>query len=125
MAIVSKSAPRSSQGKQEFWQDHLNAQQRSGLSIGGYCRKQGLTQSAFGYWQRKLASTPTSDRPGLSPVTIVPVPLASFGQAESAPASQPSFPLILTVAGRFRIEVGGDFRVPVLEKLITTLEQLV
>jgi hypothetical protein len=124
MDIATTSVPRSAQGKRRFWQNHLEAQRRSGLSIVRYCREQGLARSAFGYWQRTLASSLASNLPGPAPVTIVPVPLASLRQAEPPPTQQPSSPLRLTVAGRFRIEIGGDFSAPILEKLVATLERL-
>ncbi len=117
---IRKSSPE----RVRIWQDHVKAQLRSGLSIGRYCREQGLARSAFGYWRRKLGSAPAPDPADLSPVTIVPVPMHVLRSAEAQPASRLSSLLSLTIASRFRIEIEGDFSAPVLKKLVTTLEQL-
>lgn len=123
MDIAAKDARSSSTGKIQFWQDHIKAQQRSGLSIGRYCREQGLARSAFGYWRRKLVSAAVPDFSEPSPVNIVPVPQHVLRSPEPPPALQLSS-LRLTVADRFRIEIGGDFSAHVLEKLVVTLERL-
>ena len=75
MDIATTWRHRSSPGKKRFWQTHIEAHQRSGLSVSGYCREQGLARGAFDYWQRKLTSAPV---PGVSEppsVTIVPLSL--------------------------------------------------
>lgn len=124
MDIATTWRHRSSPGKKRFWQTHIEAHQRSGLSVSGYCREQGLARGAFDYWQRKLTSAPV---PGVSEppsVTIVPLSLNALRLPESPPGLQPSSLLCLTVAGRFRIEIGDDFSASVLEKLVATLERL-
>jgi hypothetical protein len=124
MDSPTKRIRRSSPEKRRYWQDHIEAQHRSGLSIGRYCRDQELAQSTFDYWRRKLASVPAPVRHGPSPVTIVPVPLQVLRSPEPAPASRRPFTLCLTVAERFHIAIGGDFSASVLEKLVATLERL-
>ena len=121
----TKRTRRSSPEKRRYWQDHIEAQQRSGLSIGRYCRDQGLAQSTFDYWRRKLASIPAPVRHDPSSVTIVPLPLQVLRAPEPSPASRRPSTLCLTVAERFHIAIGGDFSASVLEKLVSTLERLV
>ncbi len=41
----------------EQWQDVIKDWQSSGLSIGTYCKQQGLTSSVFRRWRRKLKMT--------------------------------------------------------------------
>ena len=41
--------------RQQFWQRALEAQQESGISIAAFCKKEGIRQSAYYYWRRKLA----------------------------------------------------------------------
>ena len=115
-----KRTRSSSPEKRRYWQDHIEVQQRSGLSIGRYCRDQELAQSTFDYWRRKLAPV----RHDSSPVTIVPLPLQALRSPEPSPASRRPSTLCLTVAERFHIAVGGDFSASVLEKLVLTLERL-
>ena len=116
--MEAKSTRRTFPGKERYWQQHLDAQQRSGLSIERYCRKQGLAQSTFSHWRRRLAPGPSAA------ITIVPVPIHALREANSPLPGQAHAPLRLTVAERFRIDVTDDFASPVLEKLVTTLERL-
>lgn len=41
-------------GKRKFWESHVTAQRRSGLSQAKYCEAQGVSHSSFGYWVTKL-----------------------------------------------------------------------
>jgi len=113
--------------KERFWRKHLDKQQQSGQSIAGYCREQGLASSSFGHWRRKLRRS-SSAEVGTSQeaVTIVSVPLSVPVPDESGTpfSTQGYAPLRLTVAGRFQIDIAGDFSGPVLKKLVTTLEGL-
>ncbi|QAU22803.1 hypothetical protein EO087_01400 [Dyella sp. M7H15-1] len=36
--------------KQQFWQSHIEAWRKSGLSQSAYCNQQKLSLSSFGYW---------------------------------------------------------------------------
>ncbi len=111
--------------KQERWQGHIDAQRRSGLSIGRYCHKHSLAQSTFEYWRRKLAVLPSVSPPVHASPVIVPVPIQALQHAETMTVPGPSAaPLRLVVAERFRIEIDGDFSTPVLEKLVVALERL-
>ena len=120
----TKRTRSSSPEKRRYWHGHIEAHQRSGLSIGRYCRDQKLARSAFDYWRRKFVAVPTPIRPDHSPVTIVPLPLQALRSLEPSPASRRPSTLCLTVAERFHIAVGGDFSASVLEKLVLTLERL-
>lgn len=40
--------------KKTDWKKTISEQKASGLSVARFCRERGLTDSAFGYWQRKL-----------------------------------------------------------------------
>jgi transposase len=35
--------------KERYWQDIIERQERSGESVRAYCRREGVTESAF-YW---------------------------------------------------------------------------
>ena len=116
--MVASSAELSFE-KAAYWSEHIAAWHRSGLSQGAYCRRHGLSQSSWGYWRKRLA---TSADEGAAPrVTIVPVPLPASTQAEIATVPEP---MLLHVGNAFRIEIRGDFAAPVLEKLVRTLARL-
>lgn len=48
----------------ELWRGRIGKQQRSGLSIRKYCRREGLSEGNFHYWKRRLREMgSTNDRP--------------------------------------------------------------
>ena len=42
----------------EYWRRHLSDCRKSGLSYAEYCRRHDLSESTFGYWRKKLLSSP-------------------------------------------------------------------
>lgn len=56
------------QSKQDFWNEHIRAWRRSGLSQIEYCERQGLKVANLGYWLGK-------QRRQAEPLTLVPLPL--------------------------------------------------
>lgn len=71
--------------KRRFWQAHIQAWGKSGLSQKEYCRRQGLRDHQFGYWKRKIAAE--MDKDGKSRFVSVPVattpPFLNNGQGDS------------------------------------------
>ncbi|WP_332307530.1 IS66 family insertion sequence element accessory protein TnpA, partial [Desulfogranum mediterraneum] len=59
---------RESRGKR-YWEKHLEALQRSGLSRAEYCRRQSLPYHALTYWQHKLGKAKCDSG------QLVPVPM--------------------------------------------------
>ena len=66
-----------------FWRNHIRAQQSSGFTIKAYCEVNGLYQSGFFRWRKRLRlsapvrkkATSQSTRKSETP-NFVPVPLA-------------------------------------------------
>ena len=85
--------------KEAAWRRHISAQAGSGLSVGVYCRQQGLQASGFYWWWRELARR-DAEQPS-PPATFVPVTVAA-----RTPAS--------TGKGRIEIILPGDRRVRVM-----------
>jgi transposase len=94
--------------KQHFWQDHIQAWRKSGISQSEYCRREGLNKDAYFYWKRKLSQDS-------SPISLVPLPV----KVKLQPTRKP---LVVVVGNRFRIEVSEDFKSATLGKLVRTLE---
>lgn len=46
----------------QAWQQRIDSQVRSGLSVAQFCRKQGLQAYNFYFWRRKLANSGQSGR---------------------------------------------------------------
>ena len=55
------------QTKQDFWNDHIRALRRSGLTQGEYCARHGLKVATLCYWLGK-------QRRQVEPLTLVPLP---------------------------------------------------
>ena len=53
MAEQANEQPRD---PREYWRRHLAGCRRSGLKYAEYCRRHELTESAFGYWRKKLSA---------------------------------------------------------------------
>lgn len=114
-AAVNRRA--SNPEKINFWLEHVAKWRSSGLTQAEYCRQSGLSIKSMGYWKRRF----DRDRTPLSPPVIVPVPR----QHLVSPSRRHEVgPLRVHLGHRFMVEICGDFQVPVLEKLVRTLEQL-
>lgn len=44
----------------ELWRGQIRRQERSGLSIRKYCRREGVSEGNFYYWKRRLRETGTA-----------------------------------------------------------------
>lgn len=67
--------------KRKFWQAHITAWQRSGLSKVEYCRQHGLALKQMWYWLRRHKREEMGEA-----VTLVPVQLKSAGTASPPPS---------------------------------------
>ncbi|WP_439333345.1 IS66 family insertion sequence element accessory protein TnpA [Solidesulfovibrio aerotolerans] len=113
------SAPEHRSEKAAYWAGHIETWRGSGLSQGAYCRRQGLSQSSWGYWRKRLARLANEEAAPC--FAIVPVPLSASPQGDMATTPEP---MLVHVGNAFRIEIRGDFAAPVLEKLVRTLTRL-
>lgn len=59
--------------KRQYWREHINTWQNSGLSQTEYCRRHELTYHQFVYWREKFAPKPATA------ISIVEVPLPGVG----------------------------------------------
>jgi hypothetical protein len=109
---------RTSNG-QRFWQAHVNALSKSGLSRKEYCRQQQLSYHAMIYWQKKLQK----QKKNIAPATLIPVSLLPrCGERDSKASSRAS--LTVTLGDRYSIRVGDDFSGTTLTRLLQTLESI-
>ncbi len=70
MSSPTKSKNRKKQIK--YWQAHIKAYQRSGLSQAEYCRQNNLRSNRLRYWKKKFQNQQDSQNPSFVnlPLTI-------------------------------------------------------
>jgi hypothetical protein len=125
--VETDGTTKKTTSRKPFWQKHLRAWSRSGLTQADYCQQHQLSAPAFGWWMRKLEGKPR-DRKG-SPTT-----------KQTKPSNQPAVRFVevrpgsdvdqggktgvyevLLSRGR-AIRVGHAFDPQVLMRLIATVE---
>ena len=52
--------------KHQFWEDHVQAWEHSGLTQAEYCRQNNLKNHRWWYWRKRISHPPERD------VTFVP-----------------------------------------------------
>ena len=95
-------------GPWEFWARHLRECQESGLSYAAYCRRHDLTESAFGYWRKKLLAV-QQDR---------------FGFVELKVSAGKRSGIEVVLRNQIRLGIEADFDEAVLKRVIGVLEAL-
>lgn len=99
-----------------YWQDHIDACDKSYLNQVDYCAKHNIALSTFGYWKRKLRKTDSNNQ------IFYPLTIPS---GRSKIPNEGNAGIIVTLGGgRFSIEVETEFSTTALSQVITTLEQL-
>ncbi len=99
-------------GKQRFWQTHIRAWEKSGLSINEYCRRNSLKANQFCYWKKKLS--------GDNQDTIKFVPIAVEHQKD-AEKPEPGDSGVIISFDKISIKLNNDFNPSVLVKAVAVL----
>ena len=86
-------------GRAGFWRELIEAQAASGVSIGAYCRRRGVSTASFYAWRRRMAEQAT---PRFLPVRVAKVALSN---EPSAP--RPAVELERTDGVRIRVFDGA------------------
>ena len=108
--------------KRRYWRAQVEAWRGSGLSQVEYCRRQGLSPTAFTTWKHRLGAATQSAE---AEVEFVAFPLVA-AQDPSAVAGGVTASAALTVVvdHRYRVEVGDGFAATTLARVIQTLRGL-
>lgn len=113
MSIIRTAKPKS----QSYWQKQIDSWKRSGLSQREYCRKSGITVSAFYYWNKKLQKQQKAEQPQFYPLTLPNVPEVGGSDTKSG--------LRLFIHERkYCIDIEKEFSAASLKKIISTLEEM-
>ena len=92
-AIVGKSAaPR-----RDYWRERIAEQKRCGLTVGRFCKEQGLTEYSFYAWRKRLQEK--------GPVRFALVERSGRRQERTTEAA---LELVLATGERLRIGTGVD-----------------
>jgi hypothetical protein len=79
------------------WAERIAAQQRSGMTVKGFCREQGLTEYSFYTWRKRLEES--------GPVRFALVDRSAHRQERTGEAA---LELVLGTGERLRIGTGVD-----------------
>lgn len=94
--------------RRTYWQDVMRRWREGGQSVRAFCRAEGLRESAFYFWRRKLASrgprTRRRPEPVLPPPAFLPMKLVSDNPAEAVQGIE----IVLTHGRVVRVRAGFD-----------------
>ncbi len=83
--------------KADEWAERIAAQQRSGMSVKGFCKEQGLTEYSFYAWRKRLQES--------GPVRFALVERSARRQERTVEAA---LELVMGAGERLRIGTGVD-----------------
>ncbi|RAU90855.1 IS66 family insertion sequence element accessory protein TnpA [Paenibacillus sp. YN15] len=96
--------------RRRIWQEHLHQQAESGLPAGEWCEAHGIKRRQFQDWQRRLASSSSSESPKAHWVSL---PL------QTDPLASPN--VLLVRVGAATIEVPTGFSPELLTDVVRAL----
>jgi len=118
--MAKRGGKRRDPARERFWRRTIRSQQRSGLTVGDFCRREGLKDWTFRWWRQELARR---DRPtlGASPrsealhpteavpaARFLPVRVVDHEVVSSPPP--PAIEIVLPAGPTVRVPPGFDLR---------------
>ncbi|MES9818626.1 MAG: hypothetical protein ABW155_18470 [Candidatus Thiodiazotropha sp.] len=104
--------------KRDFWLQHINAWQDSGLSQTEYVRQHNLSPKSFGYYRRRYFQSQPAEMDESKNTFLLPVQL----EDESETLSENQGSIFLTTPDGYRIELSSGFNADALQRVIQVLE---
>jgi len=101
--------------KRRFWQAHLGAWQKSGLTQNEYCRRHQLGSSQFRYWKKSLEQHDQT-----TSLNFIPVPVGS--STLPAGSNRNDSGLTIVASNNMHIRLEHNFSPSALSKVIAVLE---
>ena len=97
-----------------YWQAHVDACQKSGLTRASYCEQNGINLKTFAYWKHRLKRRN-------SPVKFIQVgPTHGLSMQSQSRATA----LKLIIDSRFAVEIAEGFNPATLVKLVEAVRRL-
>ena len=112
--MVKRGGKRRDPSRERSWRRTIRDQQRSGLSVRDYCRREGLKDWTFRWWRQELARRdhePSTAPPG-EPTGTVPafLPVRVVEPEVVAPQPAPPIEIVLPTGPTVRVPSGFDPR---------------
>ena len=130
---MSKKTKARAGGRERFWRGAIRKRERSGLTIRAFCEREGLTESAYHFWRRRLlisdgvvdrTSSPRR-RTVKADVEARSVPTfasLTLGQASSEAAGVSSvaspMPIEIVLRDNVRVRVAGGVNLTLLHQVL-------
>ena len=118
-------------GRESFWRGKIGEQAGSGLTVSGFCRREGFSPNSFYRWRRVLGEgdgglagnagefRPTGPDPG---VPFVPVSVRASAEVSSRPVPSEAFPVEAVLPSGLVLRVRPGFDSETLVRLIGLLD---
>ena len=114
---MSKKQRESKKDQRQFWQMAIETWQASGMSVSKFCKAEGLSESSFYNWRKKLATT---DAPG--PDKQKKLNGSAFIEVAMPKDNPAALELVLSSGNTLRISSGADSKT--LNNVISVLQQV-
>lgn len=116
--MAGRGGKRRDPTRERFWRRTIRRQQKSGLGVRDFCRREGLKDWTFRWWRQELArrdrqpaSAPT-DQPQSNPTGAAPafLPVRVVDLESVAPRASAAIEIVLPSGPTVRVPAGFDPR---------------
>jgi hypothetical protein len=126
--MAGRGGKRRDPAREKFWRRAIREQQRSGLSVRDFCRREGLKDWTLRWWRQELVrrdrkpsaaprgggeGEPTEAPPAFLPVRVVDLQVVS---------SRPSPPIEIVLPNGLIVRVATGFEPSTLGHVLSVLE---
>src|SRR5512142_3545452 len=122
--MAGRGGKRRDPARERFWRRTVRRQQRSGLAVRDFCRREGLKDWTFRWWRQELSRrdqesgiTPRGEPAGAAPAFL---PVRVVDLEAVAPRPAPTIEIVLPTGPTVRVPHGFDPRT--LDEVLTVLE---
>jgi transposase len=112
--MAKRGGKRRDPAREKFWRGAIREQQRSGLSVRDFCKREGLKDGAFRWWRRELprrdqgaSAAPRGERTEPAPAFL---PVRVVDPESVAPRPAPPIEIVLPTGPTIRVPAGFDPR---------------
>jgi Transposase len=116
--MAKRGGKRRDPARERFWRRTIRQQEKSGLTVPDFCRREGLKDWTFRWWRQELArrdqqplSAPRRQQEG-PPIEATPafLPVRIIDQEPFAPQPPPPIEIVWPTGPTVRVPTGFDPR---------------